>query len=69
MGSVDKIFDDVPALDETDQDTPTVTFDGAWLADQLLAGLMPLRVAAAALRYQAREIALLRRSCGLEARS
>ncbi len=68
MGSVDKIFDDVPVIDETDQGIPAVALDGAWLAEQLLAGLMPVRSAAAALRCQAAEIALLRRSCGLEAR-
>ena len=68
MGSVEKLFDDVPALDDTNDQAPhTVALDGARLAEQLLAGLINIRTAAAALRYQAGEIALLRRSVALDA--
>ncbi len=69
MGSFANIYDDVAVEDETKAANPIVGLDGGmWLAEQLTAGLISVRVAAAALRCQAREIVLLRRHQPLEQR-
>ena len=67
MGSLVKIYDDV--VDVDGEAGPVEAIDGERIAAQLVAGQIEARVAAAALRCYAAEIALLRRDAAGTVRS